>query len=311
MGHLAVRLFRASTVLVSCVWLIALVFCSVHFWSPNFKPIWERHHASNMSSIIYAKSVRQLHLTLPRPWSMPTSLSCDAAGEKLALADGIRGFVTHPNESGWLGPLSACDDADVAALTFGPNGQLFAVASLASGILPLALPSWSADDGRCHNGLAAVPDGAAVGSDDLASEGPKLDALALDTSPAASNTGGSDSISGIAVQDGHLLALEASPDGGWEIAGAMIPPESARRPVATALYDGRGLLLDDSGAVFELDVSSATWTGPWQLGTGFVWHGICAISDRMGWLALGHRLSNGSSTAGIPELWHFSAPEMK
>ena len=88
-------------------------------------------------------------------------------------------------------------------------------------------------------------------------------------------------LGGLAIRDGKIMAMEGAPSGRLEMVGRLRVPEG-HHWVGITLRDGHAMALDDKGALFELDVPSGNWSGPKAM------HGIlfwCVLSD--GWLAVG------------------------
>ncbi|CAE8619766.1 unnamed protein product [Polarella glacialis] len=259
------------------------------------------NHNSNNNNEAAVGSPLKIELSLP--WLAPVALGCDG-GDQIVLADTSAGvFVGSLSNSskGWLGPFSACGDADTAASDFGPDGQLWMACP--DSLRPASsAEQWAGGPSR-ESGRTSVISG--------------LQALALDPLPLPGSP-----LGGLALRHGKLVGMSQSLGlkGEWKMLGTMSVP-SGLEAMAVALYAGRGLILDAGGSVFELDTASGQWLGPWSMPTGFTWLGICALSPAQspkqsagGWLALG-RPDAATATetqlgqrAPRAQLWRFGRP---
>jgi hypothetical protein len=257
MGDEAHRYFRSSVILMMCAWVVAFVWCSWDIFSEASSSVEE--HIVRPDHVLPAK--------MPRPWLMPTQLSCSVDGQ-VALGDGIRVFTNGIQGNGpWRGPFRNCDTA-FSGFAYTSNAQLLGVAS-GSALFTL-------QDTECYTTEQNLAD---VGS---------LGALAFDA-------GNSKDLAGVALRENQLLALEVD-HGFVEISGRLQVPAN-RTWISVSVHDGRILLLDDVGALFEFKES--LWSGPmWLSEEGVTWSSVCAVHD--GWLALGRRAGQEAN------LWRFS-----
>lgn len=256
MGDEAHRFFRGSVMLMACAWLVACMWCS---WDIVFVhyPLFQKH---------FVRPDHVLPVKMPRPWLMPTQLSCSVDGE-VAVSDGMRIFTADlQGDRLWHGPFRNCDTA-FSAFAHTSNGHLAAVAS-GSALLTL-------QDIECHTIEQSVVD---AGS---------LEALAFDA-------GNGQDLAGVALRENQLLALEVN-HGHVEISGRLTVPAN-HTWISVSVHDGRILLLNDAGALFEFIESK--WSGPmWLSEEGVAWSSICAVQD--GWIALGRRAGQEAN------LWRF------
>ncbi|CAE8741366.1 unnamed protein product [Polarella glacialis] len=257
------------------------------------------HNSNNNNNEAAVGSPLKIELSLP--WLAPVALGCDG-GDQIVLADTAAGvFVGSLSNSskGWLGPFSACGDADTAASDFGPDGQLWMACP--DSLRPASSPEqWAGGPSR-ESGRTSLISG--------------LQALALDPLPLPGSP-----LGGLALRHGKLVGMSQSLGlkGEWKMLGTMSVP-SGLEAMAVALYAGRGLILDAGGSVFELDTASGQWLGPWSMPTGFTWLGICALSPAQspnqsagGWLALGRPDAATETQLGQraprAQLWCFGRP---
>ncbi|CAE8595302.1 unnamed protein product, partial [Polarella glacialis] len=282
------RYYLGGVVITTILWIAALV------WS-----------FSVGQTVIHAgalhKPAAPLRIELSLPWLAPVALGCDG-GDQIVLADTAAGaFVGSLSNSskGWLGPFSACGDADTAASDFGPGGQLWMACP--DSLRPASsAEQWAGGPSR-ESGRTSVISG--------------IQALALDPLPLTGTP-----LGGLALRHGKLVGLSQSLGlkGEWKMLGTMSVP-SGLEATAVALYAGRGLILDAGGSVFELDTASGQWLGPWSMPTGFTWLGICALPPAQspnqsagGWLALGRPVAAMETQLGQraprAQLWRFGRP---
>jgi len=122
-----------------------------------------------------------------------------------------------------------------------------------------------------------------------------VDMMALDT--VSSNRTQPD---GLALQSGQFIALKQNA-WGLQVLGA-IPTPSGYNWTAMALHDGHAVVLEENGGGFELDMKSGQWGRRVRVPSNFRWHGLCALPNMQGWIALGRPMSG----LGPPEFWQFS-----
>eukprot|EP00928_Gymnodinium_smaydae_P073795 TRINITY_DN56927_c0_g1_i1.p1 TRINITY_DN56927_c0_g1~~TRINITY_DN56927_c0_g1_i1.p1 ORF type:complete len:947 (+),score=115.34 TRINITY_DN56927_c0_g1_i1:62-2842(+) len=286
-GRTARRFFRAAAAFVALAWLGTAIFATISSFGARLTNMSANGLVPNMQFLYFdalsddnvARTVDRRALQMPRAWFMPQSFSCNTDATQIAITDGIRAF-TRANDSVWSSPLSVCLDDDVRAAVFNADGDVVLTDSNGVGI-------FSSCSSPRRNSKAP------------------LDAVALDTQSAAAGT------RGLVVQDGRLLALELIQSRGgletsWTVAGAVRPPPGigSHRWAAVALRAGRALLLNQIGEVFELDVSTGMWSGPWRLPkpsqAESKWRGICALPGGTNWLTL------SVADNGVAELWEFA-----
>lgn len=273
MSGAALRKFYVGTLLgVLLAWAGATAYCSIRVWQTAQA---QARHPSGAAELLMTPQLvgESVELRLPRPWFLPTQLSCSADGEQLALGDGVRVFAS--SGEAWRGPLRGCDASDVTAFSLSSGGHVHAATEGSRAIVRMGVP---ADCGQPQ-------------------AGPELRAFALEVGPGF---GGAGTLAGIAVRaaDGVLLAME-----GDEAVGELAAP-GGRKWVAVAMREGRAWALDADGDVFVMD-ASRSWSGPLPLqrdGVRLV--DLCGLAGG-GIMALGHRQNASGASA---ELWRFESP---
>ncbi|CAE8602658.1 unnamed protein product [Polarella glacialis] len=143
----------------------------------------------------------------------------------------------------------------------------------------------------------------------------ELEAVSLDDSATAANSGSLASrraARGLGLLSGRLVAIQATgsrTDGLlWSVSGFLDWPGS--RWIAVSAREGFGLLLDAQGQAWRFHAATGSWEGPWQLGAGSNWRGLCLRPGASSWYALGNPLSSTSTSGkevGI-EIREFAIP---
>eukprot|EP00931_Biecheleriopsis_adriatica_P012239 TRINITY_DN11335_c0_g1_i6.p1 TRINITY_DN11335_c0_g1~~TRINITY_DN11335_c0_g1_i6.p1 ORF type:complete len:895 (+),score=168.16 TRINITY_DN11335_c0_g1_i6:67-2751(+) len=278
LGKKAKTSYLIACILLTVSWLAAVC------WAVLYQPQSEvqAKAAEKASTRLLESFGRQMDFELPFPWLASTSLGCDSEGDRLVLADGAGVFLTNVTGSNWTGPLNPCGDDSVTAADFGPRGELWAL---------------------CAGKLQQVPLESG-GTSRVVTGKRNLEAVAVDAVRYLSTKSASH-LDGLALQGRQVLGLHADAEHGWRFTGTIRTP-SNRKWVALAFRSGRGLALDEAGAVFECDMTTGSWTGPMQLPESMTWLGLCALPR--GWLALGQAKADGpDGTEGAPQLWHFES----